>query len=154
MKEGGSVRGLNTAATLWCSAAVGCLSAFGLYTFALVATLAVIGTHLLLRPLAERINRQPYVAPEQEFNYQIEITCREEDEAHVRSVILHAVGPRALTLRALHSEDLNGSQKVRVTAELDSQTKSNSFLEQVVSRLCLEKGVTAASWSLAKEEAT
>src|SRR5271155_4386305 len=61
MKEGGSVRGLNTAATLWCSAAVGCLAGFGLYFFSMIAALAVLGTHLLLRPVAEKINRQPIV---------------------------------------------------------------------------------------------
>jgi putative Mg2+ transporter-C (MgtC) family protein len=127
MKEGGSVRGLNTAATLWCSAAVGCLSGFGLYFLSLVGTVTVLAVHLLLRPIAEKINQQPNVATEHEFNYQIQITCREEDESHVRSLILHALAPSTLTLRALHSEDLNGSHKVRVIADVDSQMKSNAF---------------------------
>jgi putative Mg2+ transporter-C (MgtC) family protein len=158
MKEGGSIRGLNTAATLWCSAAVGCLAGFGLYFFSVIGAVAVLSSHFLLRPIAEKINQHSIGAVEHEFKYLMEITCRDDEEAHVRSLILHAVGPSTLILRGLHSENLsenlNSSHKVRVRAEVDSQSKNNTLLEQVVSRLCLEKGVTTASWSLAKEEAT
>lgn len=152
MKEGGSVRGLNTAATLWCSAAVGCLAGFGFYFFAVSGAIAVLGTHLVLRPVAQKINQHSISALEHEFKYQIAITCRESEEAHVRSLILHAVAPSAMILRALHSKDVSGSQAVHVIADVDSTVKNDSLLEQVVSRLCLEKGVSAVSWTLAKEE--
>src|ERR1700677_1500554 len=41
LREGFNVRGLNTAATLWCSAAVGVLAASGHLVFTLIATGAV-----------------------------------------------------------------------------------------------------------------
>src|SRR5262245_64787831 len=44
-REGLSVRGLNTAATLWCSAAVGILAGMGFYGAALLTTIAVIVTN-------------------------------------------------------------------------------------------------------------
>ena len=31
MREGANIRGINTAATIWCSSAVGCLAGLGLY---------------------------------------------------------------------------------------------------------------------------
>ncbi|CAL68498.1 MgtC/SapB family protein [Christiangramia forsetii] len=42
MKKGNDVEGLTTAATIWCSAAVGCLSGFGYFKELLVATAIVI----------------------------------------------------------------------------------------------------------------
>lgn len=54
-KEAGSVRGLNTAATVWCSAAVGAISGLGKPLLGLVLTLAVLVTNVLLRPLAQRL---------------------------------------------------------------------------------------------------
>lgn len=51
MRDGLSVRGLNTAATLWCSAAVGCLAGTGMFVLAAFGTAGVVGANLLLRPL-------------------------------------------------------------------------------------------------------
>ena len=51
-KDSGSVRGLNTAATLWCSAAIGAISGLGNPLHALILTAAVLGTNIVLRPLA------------------------------------------------------------------------------------------------------
>ena len=57
MREGLNVRGLNTAATLWCSAAIGVLSGIGLLVEAAVGTLVILCANILLREAAQRINR-------------------------------------------------------------------------------------------------
>src|SRR6202161_2919663 len=57
LREGFNVRGLNTAATLWCSAAVGVMAASGHLVFTLIATGAVIAIHLFGRPLGRLIDR-------------------------------------------------------------------------------------------------
>src|ERR1700678_2383323 len=59
MKEGGNVWGLNTAATLWCSAAVGACSGADLPVEAVVLTGFVLAGNTLLRPLVNAINRAP-----------------------------------------------------------------------------------------------
>jgi putative Mg2+ transporter-C (MgtC) family protein len=58
-KEGFSVHGLNTAATLWCSAAVGVLAGSGNLAHAALVSALVIFVNLCLRPLARFIERQP-----------------------------------------------------------------------------------------------
>lgn len=50
-KEGINVRGLTTAATVWCSSAIGCLAAAGYFTETLIATLSVLIVNSLLIPL-------------------------------------------------------------------------------------------------------
>ncbi len=50
-KEGLNVRGLTTAATVWCSSAVGCLAAAGYYPETLIGTFSIILVNSLLIPL-------------------------------------------------------------------------------------------------------
>jgi putative Mg2+ transporter-C (MgtC) family protein len=59
LREGINVHGLNTAATLWCSAMVGTFAGAGFWAPSLVAAGFVIGTNLLLRPLVRLINTIP-----------------------------------------------------------------------------------------------
>lgn len=62
-KEGINVHGLTTAATVWCSAAAGCLAAAGYYTYTLIGTLVVLVVNTLLLPvdkwLSERNKQLP-----------------------------------------------------------------------------------------------
>src|ERR1700744_5604830 len=51
-KDGANVRGLNTAATIWCSAAIGALTGLGSLNLALVLAAGVLLTNMVLRPLA------------------------------------------------------------------------------------------------------
>jgi putative Mg2+ transporter-C (MgtC) family protein len=53
-KDAANVRGLNTAATIWCSAAIGALSGLGALNMALA--FAVHLTNVVLRPLAYRLH--------------------------------------------------------------------------------------------------
>lgn len=51
MREEGNVRGINTAATLWGSAAVGAAAGADLILEAVIATLFVLAANTLLRPI-------------------------------------------------------------------------------------------------------
>lgn len=153
MRDGLTIRGLNTAATLWCSAAIGSLAGFGSPLKASVGALAILATNVFLRPIAKKINSSPVdSSTEQEFRYQIKLVCREADEARIRALLLHSVNNNQLVLRSIHSEDLLGTQKVEVVADMESLSKTNNLVEQIVSRLSLDQGITAASWSITPQE--
>jgi putative Mg2+ transporter-C (MgtC) family protein len=154
LREGFTVRGLNTAATLWCAAAVGCLAGWGYLPEASVGALGIVGANLVLRPLALKINRQPLRNTEVETHYCCSVVCRSDDEAHVRALLLYAVNDAAITLRALDSEDLDSSNKVRVQANLIMSDRNDALLEQVISRLSLEPGVSAVSWQISSDDTT
>jgi putative Mg2+ transporter-C (MgtC) family protein len=147
-REGLHVTGLNTAATLWCSAAVGLLAGSGHPLHAALATSFVVLVNLTLRPLVRIINRQPIAQTETDFHYRVRVVCRNPEEAHVRALLLQSTGNGHLSLRRLDSTDLEESGRVEVTAQLTAQSKNDAILEQVVGRLSLEPTVSAASWSV------
>jgi putative Mg2+ transporter-C (MgtC) family protein len=57
-REGTDVHGLSTAATIWCSAAIGCLAASGMFYETLIATIMVIVINIFLRPVEKWLNER------------------------------------------------------------------------------------------------
>ena len=145
-REGLNVRGLNTAATLWCSAAIGVLAGAGYAGYAAMATAFVVFVNLLLRPIVSFINRQPLVSTELEIGYVVSITCRSPDEAQIRALLLQSLATSGLALRRLDSSDLNGSARVVVTAFVRAHQRVDDEVEKIVGRLSLEPTVSAARW--------
>src|SRR6476619_4372581 len=84
MKEGMNVRGLNTAATLWASAAVGCCAGADLVAQAAALTVFVLAGNTLLRPLVNAINRAPIDAQPSEATYSVKLQANEDAAAGLR----------------------------------------------------------------------
>jgi len=107
----------------------------------------------VLRPLGYRINQQPLKGTELELCYRCDVICRTVDETHVRALLLQSIDGNKLKLRSLFSEDMaDHPDRVSVEAEMVTQERNDSFLEQVVSRLSLESGVLAVSWRIIEQE--
>ena len=73
MKEGMDVRGLNTAATLWASAAVGSCAGADMIAQAVALTAFVLAGNTLLRPLVNSINRIPIDEKASEATYYFKL---------------------------------------------------------------------------------
>jgi putative Mg2+ transporter-C (MgtC) family protein len=146
LREGFNVRGLNTAATLWCSAAVGVLAASGNLLFAGIATAAVVAIHLLGRPLGHLIDRDDIVeADEDDQQYQLQLICRPKSEKLARAQIVHSTRGNDFILRGIHTGRA-GDDNVALTAYLLSDGHAPTRLEHLVGELSLQPGVQAVHW--------
>lgn len=150
LREGLNVRGLNTAATLWCSAAIGVLTGLGYLMEGAIGAMFILSANVLLRGLAHFINKRDLKsATEVEQIYRLSIVCVTDDEVHVRTLMLHMLsGMPQLLIQSLHSEDLPLAGRVEVRADLIASPNNQLQLEQIISRISLEKGVSAAHWSV------
>jgi putative Mg2+ transporter-C (MgtC) family protein len=147
LKDGFNIRGMNTAATLWCTAAVGTLAGPGRLDLAALGAAGFLSANLILRPVAHRINRNPVQKEEHEILYRLRCTCRTSDEANIRAILTENVGRTPLVLIALHSVDDELLARVNVKAYLKTVGPTEA-LEQIVTRFSLEAGVTAISWEV------
>jgi putative Mg2+ transporter-C (MgtC) family protein len=148
-KEGLNVRGLNTAATLWCSAAVGLIAGEGYALFGLLAAVLVIGANVLLRPIVHAINRQPVDSTEEELHYLISIECRAVEAGGVRATLVQEVaGLPDVRFSELDSRFIEDTGRVEVTATVTSHKRRELALEAIVRKLTEMSGVTRASWRL------
>jgi putative Mg2+ transporter-C (MgtC) family protein len=147
-KNSGRTHGLNTAATIWCSAAVGAISGLGSTGHALILTATVLCTNIIFRPLADRLFPVPAADDDQEVGYGLEVICRPEDEVHIRARLLQAMSTTVLSPFALQSEDIAGTAKMKVTARIRGRGRQDLILEQLVATVSLEAGVSSVSWAL------
>jgi putative Mg2+ transporter-C (MgtC) family protein len=148
LRDGLNVRGLNTAASLWCSAAVGALAGAGMYPIAALGTAAVVIANVVLRPLGRRIDHYPTGGEEVAVGYRFEAVCAEPAEAHIRALVVQALSGTTFQLRGIRSYNTAADHQVSVVAELTAEHRNDSQLEQAVSRLSLEPAVTAVTWTV------
>jgi putative Mg2+ transporter-C (MgtC) family protein len=146
LHQGVNIRGLNTAATLWCSAAVGVFAGGGHLIPASIASGFIVAANLCLPPLVRLINKQPLVSAGGETHYVASVTCRSADEAKIRALLLSGVGDGALSLRRLESTNLGDTGHVEVHAFVAAPARNDAALERIIGRLSLEPGVSAAKW--------
>ena len=148
MRSGLSVRGLNTAATIWCSSAVGTLAGSGYLMQAVAGAVVVLAINLCLQPLVSLINRQPVDPGEQDFKYSLQLTCEGGQEGSVRALLVQLASVPPLVLHQIETaRGPNANQSV-ITAIFSSSERQDTMVEQLASRMCLEKQVAGLTWQL------
>lgn len=154
LREGLTIKGLNTAATLWCSAAIGVLCGLGFAREAAVGAGFVLLTNVFLRPVARKLERpDSQNLMNIDTQYLFRIQCRSNEENHLRALLLHNVVTPKLTLRSLSSEDIDPSGKLEIRATLIGAGRQDEELEGIVGRFSLEPSVSGVSWELLTQAA-
>ncbi|HZZ50868.1 MAG TPA: MgtC/SapB family protein [Pseudonocardia sp.] len=153
LREGLTVRGLNTAATLWCSAAIGALAGSALYSVALAGAVAVVAVNIVLRPIGRAVDRQPNTGTEIPTSYEFLAVTTDEAEPHVRALLVQSLSRTDFALRSITSANATAdgqpTGRVEVRAELAAEHRDDKQLETAISRLSLEPSVTSVRWQTA-----
>lgn len=146
MKEGMNVRGLNTAATLWCSAAVGAFAGADLPLEACFVTAAVLAGNTLLRPLVNLIDRVPIDESQTEATYEIQVTTDAETAGPVRDLVVEHLEAANYPVGSVETEE-RGEKQVEVVATLTATAVDAKELDAVVEALARQPRVRHATWS-------
>src|SRR5690606_15165218 len=122
--DGLTVHGLTTAATLWCSAAVGILCGDGLIDMAAIATVLILLVNLGLRPISRAIDAKQHRYDDDKSNIQvINITCMPQSIKEVRRRLEEYMGnsqTQWLAWAVSSAEDHNNSFVTAKVRGLDS----------------------------------
>jgi putative Mg2+ transporter-C (MgtC) family protein len=148
LRDGLTVKGLNTAATVWGSGAVGTLAGAGFPLEAMTGTAAILGVHLALRPVVRWIDARRKIATdvEGETYYQLRVVCDGDHDAHVRHILLRHVGGQGkLSLQGIATEDTEEKRTV-VLADIFAVQRNDRAVEEIVARVSIEPEVKAVSW--------
>jgi putative Mg2+ transporter-C (MgtC) family protein len=147
VKDGTNIRGLNTAATLWCSGAVGAFTGSGLFAEAAALTCAILAGNTLLRPLVNWINRRPITADVTEAEYRVHVVCLRDAVSDVRDVLDAAMDRAQFPVREVEVLSDNEEQ-VELAAILVPTTAEDAELDAVVAALEQSPLVRSATWSV------
>jgi putative Mg2+ transporter-C (MgtC) family protein len=153
MKDGGSVRGLNTAATLWCSAAVGACAGAGEMLDAVFVTTLLITINSVLRPLSRFIDRRSLAVMDTHTLYRLRLSCDSDYESKAKHRITHAIAARTLVLREIRAEKIEDGGTSRIQAILESATRDDELMEVLASELRTDPWTKSVEWTEAGSEA-
>jgi putative Mg2+ transporter-C (MgtC) family protein len=147
LKDGGSIRGLNTATTLWCSAAVGTFSGAGLPLEAIAVTAFVLAGNTLLRPLVNWVNRRPFDEATTEAHYAVHATCDRANVSDVRDLLDESLSRANYPIREIDALSESGNE-VELAARLVPTTADPDELDHVVDELQSSPLVRSATWTV------
>jgi putative Mg2+ transporter-C (MgtC) family protein len=151
MKEGAQVRGLNTAATLWASAAVGAFAGGGQTGEAVLVAAFVLAGNTLLRPIVDIINRRPVTAAETEAHYRVHIVCDPEKVASARDLLFEELERHDYPIREI--ETLSESDEVvELAASLVPTSADADELNLIVTHLQRSPDVVSATWTVSTDD--
>ncbi|QKS00907.1 MgtC/SapB family protein [Sphingomonas sp. CL5.1] len=145
MKEGMNVRGLNTAATLWCSAAVGAIAGSDMLAEAGLLAALVIVANTLLRPIVDAINRIPLEGRSLEATYSVTITGSATQAGPLGDMLVEHLEAQSLPVAELDVEE-RGEGRVDIVATLVSTNVPSRELDDIVDHLATVHGIAHATW--------
>jgi putative Mg2+ transporter-C (MgtC) family protein len=147
LKDGANIRGLNTAATLWCSAAVGAFSGSGMPAEATALACFVLAGNTLLRPAVNWINRRPIDSVMTEAEYRVHVVCCQEHVSAVRDLLDAELDRASYPIREVETLSRSDEQ-VELAAILVPSSAEEGELDTVVAALERSPHVRSATWSV------
>jgi putative Mg2+ transporter-C (MgtC) family protein len=147
MKEGAQVRGLNTAATLWGSAAAGAFAGGGLVVEATLVTMLVLAANTLLRPIVDVINRQPIGSAGTEALFRVHLLCAQADVSEARDLLFEKLEAEHLPIQDIEVAT-ETEESVELAAILVPHSADPEVLDKVVEELEREEIVESATWTV------
>lgn len=141
LRDGNKIKGLNTAATLWCVAAIGVLCATGMVTEAAIGTCLVLFSNVFLRLISITIMEK--VKKYEKEKCTIRISCEKDIESIIRTDLSKSVQKNYFSLKSLEKNEIT---KTEVKLKAIITTTRPNMIEEIVKRLSIEPGVTSISW--------
>jgi putative Mg2+ transporter-C (MgtC) family protein len=146
MREEGNVRGINTAATLWASGAVGACAGADLILEAGLATLFILAANTLMRPVVRFINKQPLDTTSVEVTNSVYIiTPKHAQKIALKQFIetLEKAGYQAHDVK-VHQF---GADEVEIQAVLTDAAVDGDEMDALIAQIASKDYVNQAFWS-------
>ena len=146
LRNGSKIKGLNTAATLWCVASIGVLSACGMLIEATVGTFLVLLSNILLRLFSLAMMNK--VKQMQKEKCILRISCKNDIEVVVRTSLAKSLEMHDLSLQSLERNEIT-KKEVKLKAIII--TGRPNIVEEIVKNVSAEPGVTSISFEHKKQ---
>lgn len=153
MKDSFNISGLNTAATIWCSGAVGALCGMGYGYEAVVGCFFVLLSHLLLRPLGKQVvsKYSTSTAEEGEHRYTLKVKCTNEAENRIREIILNYIQEYDMRIINMNLEQDKVRDKSIIVFEVVAYKSGNQDVMEMMQTINEDESVSLAFWEVEVE---
>ncbi len=147
MRDGLNISGINTAATIWCSAAIGSLAGLGGYYESLVGTAFVVIGNIVLRPIGEKINQRIQQIETSGHSYMLRIHCAAHTTDAIRAALIESVKAS----KTLHVSSITTEGGDCIRAQIHSLDRRQTDVEAIISELSIIKDIRSIKWEEIKQ---
>lgn len=139
IRDGFSVSGINTAATIWCSAAIGSIIGAGFWLEGVVAAIMLMIVNIMLRGLSHKVDD----FRSNDSQYYVSVSCLQEDEIKVRTKILHALNTLSLNFNQITcSSATDGQIDILIDLEISAKESMTQIrIKNLVEKLLTERRI-------------
>jgi putative Mg2+ transporter-C (MgtC) family protein len=146
IKDGANVSGLNTAATIWCSAVTGAFAGADHAAEAVLMAGFVLAGNTFLRPLVHLIERAPIDERASEAVYRLHVTVSPVRRDALRDLMVERLEAADYPVREIEEME-RGDEEVELVAVLSATSVEPTELDAVAADLEKVAGVEHASWT-------
>ena len=150
-RDGFNVHGLNTAATLWCSAAVGLMAGAGFWPHALLLTGFVVFVNLGLRTFVKWLKKKTRAGLPILRHYAVTVTGAASTGGALRALILRTLGIGGMHVTQIEMKLAENGETVTLVAQVSAEGMADLLLEQAAARIAAEPGLRHVAWHPADE---
>ncbi len=143
LRDGTNIRGLNTAATLWCSAAIGALTALGLISEAIVGVAYILMANILLRFASRKLLKKTIHT--KITTYALTISCAEDKENLIKNSLIQKLKFHQIAIKSFSTSKVDNQVKIEINIEVESTFADE--INTIINKLCLEPGVTSVKYN-------
>ncbi len=157
MRDGFTVHGLNSAATIWCSAAVGCLAGFDFWREGILVASTIVFSHLLFRPIIRYLDSKSGTIKISMKNIGniVKLTAKTEFETEIKKLCMeHLADVEGLQLRAIKSTHSENKSKVELRLEILSYDPNQALINQFIRNISETSSIEEISIETLFEERT
>ena len=137
LKDGLNIRGLNTAATLWCSAALGVLCAYGLIIEAVTGTFFILVANILLRYITRKLMKHNMAHLK---DYVVEVVTSKDKELILRTTLIQSISEETISISGLETKELE-NERVGIYLYVSMDGKNEEILKHLITRFTMEPEV-------------
>lgn len=142
IKDGKSVKGLTTAATLWTSAAIGILCSANLLSEAIIGTIIILFTNSVLRSVNTQINK---ITGNVNYDlYYFSIVCEEQNENDILKIIRTIINDNKAEIVKIETNEID-TNSIKLDLYISSPNKETNITNELMQKLSGRKDISSIS---------
>lgn len=143
LRDGTNIRGLNTAATLWCSAAIGALTALGLIIEAMIGVGYILLANVFLRFISRKLLKRTIHT--KITNYSLTILCKEEKENSIKNALIQRLKFYQVSIKSFSTVKVEN--QIQLELQMGVESSFSEDINATINKLCVEPGVISVKYS-------
>jgi putative Mg2+ transporter-C (MgtC) family protein len=147
IRDGFSIHGLNTAATLWCTAAVGVLAGSGCLLAACIGTGGILFLHTCMRPVTNRLDDWVRKFALTNGEYRMRMRIPQGVLLNVRQMIFDRISEwSGVVVNSVQILPAERPDDIFLVCDVSATDCNDASIERLSQRIAQIPGVASAGW--------